>query len=65
VIDIADMPGSEELEVDQRIVLEDGMGRQFPVVVMAKNEKTITFDANHRMAGKALNFDIELVSVEE
>ncbi|MBQ1901159.1 MAG: FKBP-type peptidyl-prolyl cis-trans isomerase [Lachnospiraceae bacterium] len=65
VIDIEDMPGSENLEVDQRIVLEDGMGRQFPVVVMAKNDKTVTFDANHQMAGKALNFDIELVEVAE
>ena len=25
----------------------------------------VTFDANHHLAGKELNFDIELVSVEE
>ena len=29
--------------------------------VTAKDEKTITFDANHEMAGKELNFTIELV----
>ena len=30
----------------------------------AKTEKTITFDANHEMAGKELNFKIELVEVK-
>ena len=29
-----------------------------------KTEKTITFDANHEMAGKELNFKIELVEVK-
>ena len=29
----------------------------------AKDESTITFDANHEMAGKELNFRIELVEV--
>ena len=31
---------------------------------LAKDEKTITFDANHEMAGKELNFKIELVEVK-
>ena len=37
----------------------------FPVKVAAKGETTITFDANHEMAGKELNFRIELVEVNE
>ena len=32
--------------------------------VLEKEEKTITFDANHEMAGKELNFKIELLDVE-
>lgn len=36
----------------------------FPIIVTAKDEKTITFDANHEMAGKELNFKIELVEVK-
>ena len=32
--------------------------------VAAKEETTITFDANHEMAGKELNFRIELVEVK-
>ena len=59
-----DLPGSEELNVDERVVLADEFGRQFPVRVTAKDETTITLDANHEMAGKELNFLIELVAVE-
>ena len=32
--------------------------------VTGKDEKMITFDANHEMAGKELNFKIELVEVK-
>jgi FKBP-type peptidyl-prolyl cis-trans isomerase 2 len=31
---------------------------------VAKEGDTITFDANHEMAGKELNFRIELVQVQ-
>ena len=48
-INMDQMPGSSELPVGARVVLTD---------------TTITFDANHEMAGKELNFKIELVSVE-
>ena len=41
----------------------DEYGRQFPVHVTAKDEKTVTLDANHEMAGKELNFEIELIEV--
>lgn len=40
------------------------MGQPFPVKVAAKDDTTITLDANHEMAGKELNFKIELVSVQ-
>jgi len=64
-IPFENLPGSQELEVGQRVVLYDQMGRQTPVAVIAKDETTITMDANHEMAGKALNFKIELVEVQE
>ena len=32
--------------------------------VIEKDDESITFDANHEMAGKELNFKIELVSVD-
>ena len=62
-IEIAELPGAEELVVDQQVYLQDEYGRPFPVKVVAKDDKTITFDANHEMAGKELNFKIELVEV--
>ena len=52
-----------DMEVGQKVYLSDSMGRPIPVVVAAKDEKTITLDANHEMAGKELNFNITLVEV--
>ncbi|MFR8548698.1 MAG: NifB/NifX family molybdenum-iron cluster-binding protein [Lachnospiraceae bacterium] len=63
-VEIAQLPGAEGLEAGQQVYLSDQMGRPFPVKVAAKDEKTITFDANHEMAGKELNFHIELVEVK-
>ena len=63
-MEIAKLPGSEDLEVGQQVYLTNQMGQPFPVKVTAKTEKTITFDANHEMAGKELNFKIELVEVK-
>ncbi len=62
-VEIANLPGSEGLVVDQQVYLQDPSGRPFPVKVVAKDENSITFDANHEMAGKELNFTIELVEV--
>ncbi len=62
-IEIAQLPGSEELEAGQQVYLSNQYGQPFPVKVTAKDETTITFDANHEMAGKELNFRIELVEV--
>ena len=63
-VETARLPGAEELTVGQRVYLQDQYGRPIPVTVAAKDEKTITFDANHEMAGKELNFRIELVEVK-
>lgn len=63
-LEIAQLPGSEDLEVGQQVYLSNQYGQPFPVKVTAKDEKTITFDANHEMAGKELNFKIELVEVK-
>ena len=63
-VETARLPGAEELTVGQRVYLQDQYGRPIPVTVAAKDENTITFDANHEMAGKELNFRIELVEVK-
>ncbi|MBT8048233.1 MAG: peptidylprolyl isomerase [Xanthomonadales bacterium] len=51
---------------------EEGMGLQaqgpdgqvMNLVVTSVEDETITVDGNHPLAGKALNFDIELVSID-
>lgn len=63
-MEIAQLPGSEDLTVGQQVYLSNQFGQPFPVKVTAKDEKNITFDANHEMAGKELNFKIELVEVK-
>ncbi len=63
-IAIAQLPGSENLNVGERVYLRNMMGQPFPVTVTAKDDTNITLDANHEMAGKELNFRIELVEVE-
>lgn len=63
-LEIDQLPGAEDLTVGEQVYLSNSMGQPFPVRVTAKDEKTITFDANHEMAGKELNFRIELVEVE-
>ena len=63
-VKIADVPGSEALEVGQQVYLQNSMGQPFPVKVTAKDAENITFDANHELAGKELNFAIELVEVQ-
>ena len=64
-VEIAQLPGAEELEAGQQVYLTNQFGQPFPVKVTAKDNTTITFDANHEMAGKELNFRIELVEVKE
>ena len=62
-VEIARMPGAESVSVGQQVYLQNPSGQPVPVKVIAKDEKTVTFDANHEMAGKELNFRIELVEV--
>ena len=63
-LEIAQLPGAEGLDVGQQVYLSNQYGQPFPVKVTAKDDTNITFDANHEMAGKELNFKIELVEVK-
>ena len=61
---IAQLPGSENCKLGDHVYLYDADGRPFAVTVVAKDDTNITLDANHEMAGKELNFHIELLSAE-
>ena len=60
-VDRDTVTGSEDLEIGDRVMLQDTLGRPFDAVVTAVDEKTVTFDCNHEMVDKALNFAIELI----
>ena len=48
------------LNLGDPVVFENG----FPGVITEVTEDTFTVDANHRLAGEALTFEIELVSIK-
>jgi len=64
-VPIANMPGAERAQVGMRVVLGGPMGQPMPAVVYAIDDTMITFDLNHEMAGKALNFEIELLEASD
>lgn len=63
-IPLSELPGAEELKVDEYVYLQNAYGQPFKARVAALTGDEITFDANHEMAGKELNFKIELVEVQ-
>jgi FKBP-type peptidyl-prolyl cis-trans isomerase 2 len=56
-------PKDMELEVGLSLMMTDGSGQQFPVVVTEVKEDVVVLDANHPLAGQDLVFDIELVEI--
>ena len=58
------IPEDERLQVGGflEVTLEDG--QTLEVQVVALDETTATLDANHPLAGKTLEFDIELLSID-
>ena len=57
------VPNAEQLTCGDKVFLSGPGGQPVPATVARITPKVITVDANHEMAGKDLNFDIELVEV--
>ena len=55
--------GLEDVEEGDKVMLQDELGRPFDALVTALDDENITFDCNHEMAGKALNFTIEMLEI--
>ncbi len=62
-VDRGMIPDDLELFVGQELEIEDQEGRVNNVVVSGLSEKTVTLDGNHPLAGKDLQFQIELVEI--
>ncbi len=60
-VEKAAVDGAGDIEEGDRVYLQDQLGRPFSALVTAVDDVNVTFDCNHEMAGKELNFRIELL----
>lgn len=58
------VPNIDMINEGDKLYLQTPSGMPVPATVVGKDKEGITLDANHELAGKDLNFDIELVSAE-
>ena len=56
-------PAEMEIEEGMPLMMSDGSGQNFQVVVTEIKESSVILDANHPLAGEDLIFDIELVEI--
>ncbi len=57
------LPQNLDPKVGQKLSSQSEAGQQLIVTVVEVDEKSITIDGNHELAGKDLIFDIEVVSI--
>lgn len=62
-INRAEVPADIELELGMKLMMQGQNGQPMPVTVAALSEESVTLDANHELAGKALTFELELVEI--
>lgn len=53
------------LFVGSQVPMSDNQGNRMMGIVKEVGEETVKMDFNHPMAGKTLNFDVEIVSVRD
>jgi peptidylprolyl isomerase len=59
----AQFPADMKPEIGQQLMMKNGSGQSFPVVVTEVKEDSVVLDANHPLAGQDLIFNIELVEI--
>ena len=57
------VPEEIKPEVGMQLSMQQPDGQALPVLVAEVNDDHIVLDANHPLAGKDLNFEIELVEI--
>jgi len=63
VVERSQLPQDREPEVGQQLYMQQPNGSTITVVITELTETTATLDANHRLAGKDLTFEIELIDI--
>ena len=56
-------PKDMEIEVGMPLGMSDQEGQQFEVTIVEIKDDVVMLDANHRLAGQDLVFDLELVEI--
>ena len=56
-------PKDMQLEAGMPLMMSNGSGQNFQVVVVEIKDDAVILDANHPLAGKDLVFDLELVEI--
>lgn len=59
VIDVPFNPEQGDIAVGDEVFLTNGQ----PAIILEITDETVTLDANHRLAGEALTFEIEILAV--
>jgi peptidylprolyl isomerase len=62
-VERAELPDEIAPEIGMRLQSEDPSGQVIEFTITEVTEVTITVDANHPLAGQALNFDVELTAI--
>lgn len=62
-IPLSEIPNSEDLPDSGTIYFQTPDGQPIPAEIVEKDDEKVVFDMNHPMAGKPLNFELELVEV--
>ena len=59
------LPKDQEPKKGMTLMVRDPSGHQIPVKIIAVNDKNITIDLNHPLAGKKLIFKIKITDVKK
>ncbi len=63
-IDRSELPEDMEIEVGQRLEIQQQDGPPLVVTVTEVDESSVILDGNHPLAGEDLSFEIELLEIE-
>ncbi len=58
-----DIPFSDDLEIGMDLEVEDEEGNAYLATVSAIGDDAVTLDFNHPLAGKSLDYDVEVVNI--
>ncbi|HVG40114.1 MAG TPA: peptidylprolyl isomerase [Chitinophagaceae bacterium] len=60
---LTQFPQEMKPETGMQLMMNNGAGQSFPVIVAEVKSDSVILDANHPLAGQDLTFDLELISI--